>query len=175
MPQPQPAGVPTDWLRFFMVSTQGSLAVLCKRGYDDAMTHPISSLPSPYQQIGGAPAVEALVNRFYDLVEFEPDAAPLRVLHASGHGFSHARQAQFLFLTGFLGGPHLYHEQNGHADVLQMHAHLNIQAPARDAWLSCMRKAMQLEGLPEDVANRLMVSFTRIADRILSHAPPTES
>ena len=32
-----------------------------------------------------------------------------------------------------------------------------------------------LEGLPEDVANRLMVSFTRIADRILSHAPPTES
>lgn len=127
-------------------------------------------LPSPYDQIGGAPAVEALVNRFYDLVESEPEAAPLRALHALGHGLAHAREAQFLFLSGFLGGPHLYREQNGHADVLQMHAHLAIDAPARDAWLACMQRAMQMEGLPAGVAERLMASFTRIADRILHHA-----
>ena len=127
-------------------------------------------LPSPYQQIGGAPAVESLVNRFYDLVEAEAEAAPLRALHALGHGLAHARQAQFLFLTGFLGGPHLYHEQNGHADVLRMHAHLPIDAKARDAWLSCMQQALRMENLPDEVAERLMMSFTRIANRILSHA-----
>lgn len=133
------------------------------------MTPATPPLPSPYLQIGGAAAVEALVNRFYDLVEREPDAEPLRALHARGHGLAHARQAQFLFMTGFLGGPHLYREQNGHADVLQMHAHLPVDAAARDAWLSCMRKALAAERVEEELAERLMTSFTRIADRILIH------
>ena len=66
-----------------------------------------SPTQTPYDRIGGADGVRQLVKAFYDLVETEPEGAPLRVMHNQGNGLAHAREAQFMFLSGFLGGPQL--------------------------------------------------------------------
>src|SRR6266702_7114098 len=108
-------------------------------------------MPTLYQQMGGEAAVRRLVETFYDIVEQEPAGAPLYLLHLRGHGVAHSRLEQFHFLSGFLGGPKLYVERHGHSDVRQMHAHVAIDRPARDAWLTCMATAIDRVGLGPEI------------------------
>ena len=42
-----------------------------------------------FNQIGGGPAVGALVERFYVLVETQPQGAQIFRLHLCGHGMAH--------------------------------------------------------------------------------------
>jgi hemoglobin len=120
---------------------------------------------TPYERIGGEAGVRLLVNTFYDLVETEPEGEPLRVMHNAGNGLAHARVAQFMFLSGFLGGPQLYVEQFRHSNVKQMHAHLSIGEVEAKSWLSCMEKALA-RTTDEETAAVLMKTFTRVAQAL---------
>lgn len=124
--------------------------------------------PVLYDQMGGETAVHRLVETFYDIVEQEPEGKPLLLLHLRGHGVAHSRIEQFNFLSGFLGGPRLYVERYGHSDVRQMHAHVAIDPPARDAWLRCMEMAIDRVGLAAEVKSALMKHFTRVADMLVN-------
>lgn len=119
--------------------------------------------PLLYERVGGERGLRTLVETFYDIVEFEPEGRVLYILHLRGHGVAHSRIEQFNFLSGFLGGPRLYVEKFGHSDVRQMHAHVEIDAEARDAWLRCMSIAIDRVGLSADVKQDLMRNFTRVA------------
>ena len=57
---------------------------------------------TPFEALGGADGVRALVNRFYDLVETAPEAAALRRIH--GPSLESAREKLTLYLTGWTGG-----------------------------------------------------------------------
>lgn len=127
-------------------------------------------LPSLYDDIGGKEAVEALVEAFYDIVENEPEGRALLVHHLRGHGVAHSRIEQFNFLSGFLGGPRLYNEKYGHADVRKMHAHVDIDTAARDAWLQCMAMAIERRRFNDGLKARLMEPFTRVAHRLQNRA-----
>lgn len=119
--------------------------------------------PLLYDRVGGDSGLRTLVETFYDIVEFEPEGRGLHLLHLRGHGVAHSRIEQLNFLSGFLGGPRLYVERHGHSDVREMHAHVEIDAEARDAWLTCMSMAIDRVGLPADVKRDLMANFTRVA------------
>jgi hemoglobin len=67
---------------------------------------------TPYDALGGADAVRALVDRFYELMDEWPETFALRQMHPPDLG--HARQSLYEFLSGWLGGPPLYIEKNGH-------------------------------------------------------------
>lgn len=126
------------------------------------MTNPIGR--SPYQKIGGEAGVRNLVNAFYDLVENDPLGQPLLVMHNKGHGIAHARDAQFEFLSGFLGGPPLNFGHHRNSNVRTIHAHLEIGTVERDAWLVCINKALhQIQAEPETHI-LLMNHFSRIAE-----------
>lgn len=120
-------------------------------------------LPLLYDRVGGENGLRTLVETFYDIVEFEAEGRGLHLLHLRGHGVAHSRIEQFNFLSGFLGGPRLYVERHGHSDVRQMHVHVEIDAEARDAWLTCMSMAIDRVGLSADVKRDLMANFTRVA------------
>lgn len=120
-------------------------------------------LPLLYDRVGGENGLRTLVETFYDIVEFEAEGRGLHLLHLRGHGVAHSRIEQFNFLSGFLGGPRLYVERHGHSDVRQMHVHVEIDAEARDAWLTCMSMAIERVGLSADVKRDLMANFTRVA------------
>lgn len=128
---------------------------------------------TPYARIGGEAGVRQLVKVFYDLVETTPEGEPLMVMHRRGNGVTHAREAQFMFLSGFLGGPQLYVEQHRHANVKQMHAHLEIGKIERDSWLQCMDMALSQAGADAATHELLMKHFTRVAD-VLRNKPEAD-
>ena len=113
--------------------------------------------------MGGAPALDKLINAFYDIVEQEQDGEILNLLHLRGHGVAHSRVEQFNFLSGFFGGPQLYKEKHGHSDVREMHRHVDVGPAERDAWLLCMAQAIERTGLDPDVGAALMKHFRVVA------------
>ena len=112
--------------------------------------------------VGGEAALRKLVNEFYDIVERDPEGETLRQLHLRGHGLAHVRQEQFNFLSGFLGGRAYYREIHGHMDLRQMHAHVPIATKDAEDWLTCMDRALRLNGLEGDEIDRLRGNFRRI-------------
>lgn len=67
----------------------------------DEPRHPLT----PYDLAGGAPAVRKLVDRFYDLMDEDPDFYAIRKLHP--RTLDGSREKLFKFLMGWLGGPPL--------------------------------------------------------------------
>ena len=124
--------------------------------------------PTPFEQLGGVAGVRALVDRFYDLMDLEPDFAALRALHPSTLDGSRDKFAWFL--TGWLGGPDLYIERFGHPRLRARHLPYPIGMSERDQWLACMGLAMAeigaAGGFTQDMQQRLMVSFANTADHM---------
>lgn len=119
---------------------------------------------SLYDSIGDEEGVRNLVETFCDVVERDPDAKELHLLHLRGHGVAHSRIEQFNFLSGFLGGPQYYVLKYGHAHLREMHAHVPLGVTERDVWLACMVKAIGKAGLGLQTAEQLMRHFTRAAE-----------
>ena len=117
---------------------------------------------TPFAWIGGEQKVQALVDRFYDLMDLEPQYAALRAAHGSDLG--NARQRLFWFLCGWLGGPQHYTERFGHPRLRMRHLPFAIASDERDQWLRCMAMAMQDIGLPQPLQERLLHSFFQTAD-----------
>ena len=117
---------------------------------------------TPFEWIGGEPAVKALVERFYDLMELDPAYAQLRAVH--GNTLENARQRLFWFLCGWLGGPDLYQERFGHPRLRARHLPFSIGIKERDQWVACMDQAMAETQVPPDLRARLNQSFMNTAD-----------
>ena len=122
---------------------------------------------TPFEWIGGEPAVKAIVERFYDLMDIEPGYAALRATHAGP--LDNARQKTFWFLCGWLGGPQHYTEKFGHPMLKMRHMPQqtgggSIGILERDQWLACMNQAMLETGVDEALRARLNTSFFQTAD-----------
>jgi hemoglobin len=116
----------------------------------------------PYALLGGDAAVRALVERFYDLMDLEPQYAALRALHAPD--LAQAREKLYLFLSGWLGGPSLYIERHGHPMLRRRHLPFAIGVRERDQWLACMAQAMAEQGVGDELRRRLQQAFFQTAD-----------
>jgi hemoglobin len=125
---------------------------------------------SLYDLVGGEAGVLHLVNVFYDIVEAEPFAHKLLLLHLRGNGVAHSRVEQFNFLSGFLGGPKLYVEKHGHSNIRTMHEHVEINAESKDIWLECMSLAIDQIELEAPTKNKLMCNFTVAAERLVNRS-----
>jgi hemoglobin len=117
---------------------------------------------TPFEQIGGEDKVKALVDRFYDLMDLEPQYARLRAAHGSELG--RARQNLFWFLCGWLGGPQHYTDRFGHPRLRMRHMPFSIGSQERDQWVACMDQAMAETGVPQDLRAKLNDSFFQTAD-----------
>ena len=117
---------------------------------------------TPFDWVGGEVAVRALVDRFYDLMDIEPDYFELRAVH--GSTLADARDKLFWFLCGWLGGPSHYTERFGHPRLRMRHMPFAIGVLERDQWLACMHQAMQESDLDPALRMRLGESFAQTAD-----------
>lgn len=81
---------------------------------------------SLYEEIGGAAAIDRLVERFYDHVAEDPRLSPI-----FPSDLSETKRKQKQFLTQFTGGGPLYTTEHGHPrlrrDICLLRLHLNEQ------------------------------------------------
>ena len=126
---------------------------------------------TPFEALGGADGVRALVDRFYDLVESDPEAANLRRLH--GPSLASAREKLTLYLTGWTGGPPVYVQRYGHPMLRARHLPFAIGVTERNEWLWCMERALQEHGLPDEIREFLLTKLRPLADHMRNRVEDT--
>ncbi|WP_292934023.1 group II truncated hemoglobin [Noviherbaspirillum sp.] len=123
---------------------------------------------SAYEQAGGSEKLRELVDRFYDLMDLEPEFADIRAMHPTT--LDGSRDKLYWFLCGWMGGPDMYIERFGHPRLRARHLPYAIASKERDQWLRCMALAMQDVGMAESLQERLMQSFYQTADWMRNQA-----
>ncbi len=118
---------------------------------------------SPYQ-ILGADGVRRLADALYDAMDELPQAQTIRAMH--GEDLSEIKQKLFEYLSGWLGGPHLYHQKYGSVCLHAPHAHYAIGAAERDQWLLCMQTALERTGASDELKQMMREPLFRIADTL---------
>jgi hemoglobin len=122
-------------------------------------------IDSPFAQIGGRVAVEQVAARFYQ--RMERDEPALAALHRQGPGGGidpRVKERFALFLVGWLGGPQEYVEKHGHPRLRMRHAPVAVDATMRDAWVRCMRGALEDCAVTGRVRAFLEQRFAEVAD-----------
>jgi len=120
---------------------------------------------TPFELVGGADRIRALVERFYDaMTTHAPALARLHPCDADGRVTQTSRDRFALFLIGWLGGPQDYTTQHGHPRLRMRHGRVPVDTAMRDAWLRCMTIAMDAEAITGPVRAFLDGRFAEVAD-----------
>jgi len=114
-----------------------------------------------YDEVGGMPFFEGLVDRFYLVVARDP---VLLRLYPDQSDLGPARRRLTLFLAEYWGGPATYSDERGHPRLRQRHFPFAIGPAERDHWLAAMRDAVVAMDPPADVAARLDDYFVSAAE-----------
>lgn len=127
---------------------------------------PITARPvNPHhERVGGAAGVARIVEAFYRHMDALPEAAGIRAMHEPDLGPT--RAVLVLYLNEWLGGPAQYSTERGHPRLRHRHATFPIGPAERDAWLACMRGALDEVVADEALREQLMQSFFKTADWI---------
>jgi hemoglobin len=105
----------------------------------------VSSPQQFFAEVGGADTFHKLVARFYVEVADDPVLRPLYPEQDLGPAEARLR----MFLEQYWGGPRTYSDQRGHPRLRMRHAPFRIGPIERDAWLRCMRVAVDEAGLDD--------------------------
>jgi hemoglobin len=119
---------------------------------------------NPYQLLGGDEGVRQLAYTFYQVMSERPEAAKIRAMHAEST--ADVSEKLYQYLSGWMGGPHLYAQKFGTVCLTKPHLKFPIGADERDQWLACMDEALERIGAPEDVKQMLKMPMFHIADTV---------
>jgi len=134
------------------------------------MTNDLEKLHAYYREggnqfklAGGREGCMKLANDFYDAMETLPEARHILGLHPAD--LVESREKMGLFLCGYLNGPELYEEKHGPIQLAPAHSHVPIGTADKDAWLLCMKTALNKQNYPQEfkdfVLKRLQVPAER--------------
>jgi hemoglobin len=128
------------------------------------MTYVPTESDTPFSRLGGAAAVRAIVERFYDAMsELEPDLARLHPCDETGRVDPASRDRFALFFIGWLGGPQDYVAQHGHPRLRMRHARVPVDDRMVAAWMRCMRAALDASGVEGDLRAFLETRLGEVA------------
>ena len=122
-----------------------------------------------FDDVGGMPFFEELVDRFYGGVA--ADAALLALYPEPDH-LEAARRHLAMFLAQYWGGPPVYSELRGHPALRMRHAPFAIGSDARDRWLLHMRAALASMDPAPEVARAFESYLTMAADALRNVPDP---
>ena len=122
---------------------------------------------SPFEMIGGAETIRAIVDRFYDLMDSDPAFSELRAMHAPD--LAPMRTSLAGFLNAWSGGPRDWFETRPGACVMSLHGKLNVTKETADQWISAMDRAIsdtpigndQLSASLADALRRMATGMAR--------------
>ena len=120
-----------------------------------------------FQAAGGLEGIRRLIDCFYQLMDERPETETIRRMHADD--LTESREKLTLFLCGYLNGPELFEQKYGPLRLPAAHRHLAIGTQERDAWLACMKAAIDSqpyqETFKEHFFRRLCVTAERVRNR----------
>lgn len=114
-------------------------------------------------EILGEDTIKELVNRFYVLVLNDN-----KINHLFKNDIEIIKEKQFRFLCQFLGGPQYYIEKYGHPRMKIRHAPHEITEKGKNAWLKCMKEAIDSLNLGENLSKALYNCFPKIAQHMVN-------
>ena len=115
-----------------------------------------------FAMLGGEHRVRLLVDRFYNIMGTDPQAAAIRALHPPD--LQRPRERLHDFLCGWLGGPPHYEQKYGHPRLRARHLPFAIGKSERDQWIYCMARALADLNVDAGLHERLTAAFFRTAD-----------
>jgi hemoglobin len=107
---------------------------------------PAKPVPTLFEWIGGLPAIEQLLNTFYQRVPSDPLLGPV---------FAHMDPAHARHVAAFIGevfgGPKAYSEgHGGHPNMIRRHLGRSLTEPQRRRWLALLLECADEVGIPDD-------------------------
>jgi hemoglobin len=127
-----------------------------------------NQLPKLYDRIGAA-KLRAIIQAFYPLVKANPLLSDL-----FPEELSETMNKQEAFLTGFLGGPPLYHRYYGNPMLRARHLKFEITPSRAKAWFECFSDASAVADLEPEVRQELLEAVARMAAHMVN-APESRS
>lgn len=95
-----------------------------------------------FELLGQEAGIRRIVEAFYPRVQANPLLGPLFPEHILP-----VMDKQTMFLTQFFGGPPLYSDKHGHPMMRARHMPFPVTIERADAWLGCMREALDEAGV----------------------------
>lgn len=149
--------------RFYLTMQETNVTDVPLYGFSD----------NSFQAAGGVEGIRQLVDDFYHEMDTLPEAAIIRAMHRQD--LTESRDKLTLFLSGWMGGPKLYHEKYGGINIPRSHAHLPIGEAERDAWLLCMKRAIAKQNYRPEFSTYLLAQLSVPAERIFAVSKKPES
>ena len=128
------------------------------------------SEPTLYEEVGGTPFFEHLVDRFYEGVRRDDVLRPL--YPEQDDELAGARRRLTLFLVQYWGGPTTYLEERGHQRLRARRFPFSIGSRERDRWLLHMRAAIDASAESVEARARLHAYMTMAADAMRNREEP---
>lgn len=145
--------------------TLGEMA--CYWLFSRPMDLKIADAPNPhFARIGGETEVRRLVDAFYRRMETLPEAASIRAMH--GPDLEEIKATLLLHLVEWLGGPKEYSARRGPPRLRARHLRFPIGPAERDAWMLCMRGALEEVVADVELRAELERAFLRTANAVVN-------
>lgn len=129
----------------------------------------------PFDRIGGREPIQRMVDRFYDLMESEPDFAELRAMHAAD--LSPMRDSLTDFLMAWMGGPRDWFEKRPGACVMSAHRALEgMNYATATQWVLAMQQAAK-DTIPSDpdFVDNMVTAFASMSKAMATNAGKGDS
>jgi hemoglobin len=117
-----------------------------------------------YDAVGGEETFRRIIGRFYAEVANDEVLRPIYPEEDLGPAEERLR----LFLMQYWGGPHTYSERRGHPRLRMRHVPFKIGPIERDAWLRCMRIAVDEAGLSDQHRQQLWAYLEMAANSLMN-------
>ena len=131
----------------------------------NAVDQPASRPKTPYEIAGGADVVEAIVARFYELMDTESAYADLRAIHAEDLGPVQKGLTQFL--KAWMGGPKDWFDQG--KCVMSLHRAFPISCAIGQQWSDAMQRAISdQKEMNSDLAQAMSERLSQMAKAMVN-------
>ncbi|MFG1379112.1 group II truncated hemoglobin [Xanthobacter autotrophicus] len=125
------------------------------------MSDTVEAVPM-FERLGGAVVIDRLVEAFYHRMDTLAEAEGIRAMHADD--LAQTKHVLKRYLTEWTGGPKLYSVEKGHPRLRQRHMGFAIGNSERDAWLLCMRGALDETVADAAARDEVYGAMAKLAD-----------
>jgi len=124
----------------------------------------LSSYNPHFAQIGGTEGIDRLVEAFYRRIDSLPAAAGIRAMHAPD--LEPTKEILKVYLAEWMGGPKQYSPRRGAPRLRRAHRAFAIGEAERNAWMQCMRGALEETVANATLREQLERAFFKLADTV---------